>query len=294
MSELYRPLSVTAASALTVLTITVMVPVLHFSAAVTAVICRLPYAEAFQRVSAEPIYIAGVTIIGIGIALIAGKTWGDPDAPWQRTLYVNSVRLRIIAFAIIAGLALQFPLTELSNISELVFPVRIEQKQFVHQLMSPKGWLHVLNTSFALVLIVPVCEELFFRGLILRGLRGLYGDVTALLISSLLFGLSHFRLPTAVLPATVAGVFLGTIVIRTGSIWSSIALHAAVNAVPLLVTQQWIPIQGFNSVDPRVNHIPATLLVGSSAVAILAFSLIIIATNRQADTTRPPDDLPQT
>jgi sodium transport system permease protein len=73
-----------------------------------------------------------------------------------------------------------------------------------------------------------VCEELFFRGLVLTGFRRL-GIVSALLGSALLFGLAHssvYRL----LPTAFLGVLFGYAVWRTGSIACSMVAHTVNNA----------------------------------------------------------------
>lgn len=74
------------------------------------------------------------------------------------------------------------------------------------------GWLFTF-------LLIAIPEELFFRGLVQNLLARRFGSKTALLITSVLFGLSHFnkRLPSGVLGfnwryvllATVAGIFYG-------------------------------------------------------------------------------------
>jgi sodium transport system permease protein len=72
-----------------------------------------------------------------------------------------------------------------------------------------------------------ICEELFFRGLILSGLRRL-GLWPALLTCALLFGVAHssvYRL----IPTFFIGLLLSWLVWRTGSIWTGILAHALNN-----------------------------------------------------------------
>ena len=74
-----------------------------------------------------------------------------------------------------------------------------------------------------------ICEELFFRGLVLSGLRRL-GLWPALLTCALLFGLAHssvYRL----IPTFFIGLLLSWLVWRTGSIWTSILAHALNNGI---------------------------------------------------------------
>ncbi|MBN1655944.1 MAG: CPBP family intramembrane metalloprotease [Deltaproteobacteria bacterium] len=274
--SMYRPLTAVGAIGLTLLTFAVFLPLLYLVAAFTAVGFEIPFSEALRRVSADPTQMAASTVAGVAIALVTGKAWTDPDQSWQRVLSIKRVPALVVALSIVTGLALQFPLTELSNLSEMVFPISLEQKEFIRRVMTPKGGLQLLLTLSALVAIVPICEELLFRGLMLRGLKHAYGPFPALFVSSLLFGLSHFRLPTAILPATSAGFLLGLIALRTGSVWPSIALHAAVNGMPIVLSAEVLPIQGFNTVQERASHLPLTLLVGSSLTSLVAFALLMI------------------
>jgi sodium transport system permease protein len=87
-----------------------------------------------------------------------------------------------------------------------------------------------LWTLLLVLAITPaVCEELFFRGLIMSGLRR-YGKWPAILISALLFGLAHSSI-YRLLPTLFLGVLLGLIVWRTGSILCAIILHALNNGL---------------------------------------------------------------
>lgn len=101
-------------------------------------------------------------------------------------------------------------------------------------------WLGAVS---ALVL-APVSEELFFRGLALHAWLREYGRWVALIGSSALFGLVHYGLnplegfaadlPWLALP-TLSGVVLGVLALRTRSLIAPIAAHATMNAVALLL-----------------------------------------------------------
>lgn len=74
-----------------------------------------------------------------------------------------------------------------------------------------------------------LCEELFFRGLILSGLRRL-GVWPALIACALLFGVAHSSI-YRLLPTVFIGLLLSWLVWRTGSIWTSIVAHALNNGI---------------------------------------------------------------
>ena len=63
-----------------------------------------------------------------------------------------------------------------------------------------------------------------FRGVILRGFLARYKPVTAILVSSLLFGLLHMN-PYQFVAAMILGVIFAWLVLRTGSLWPSVFGH---------------------------------------------------------------------
>jgi sodium transport system permease protein len=74
-----------------------------------------------------------------------------------------------------------------------------------------------------------LCEELFFRGVVLSGLRRL-GAGPALAVSALLFGLAHVSVHR-LLPTLALGVMLGWLALRSGSIVPSMVVHLMNNAL---------------------------------------------------------------
>ena len=97
------------------------------------------------------------------------------------------------------------------------------------------GGLVLLLLALAVVALAPLCEELFFRGLIFRGLRGYWGLTPSLLVSGLLFGLFHFNLGV-ILPFTLIGIVFAWSNEQSGSIYTSIAAHGAVNSLSFVLT----------------------------------------------------------
>jgi membrane protease YdiL (CAAX protease family) len=94
-----------------------------------------------------------------------------------------------------------------------------------------------------LSIVVALAEETFFRGLILQSLRPA-GALVAVLLSSLLFALPHLLNalggiwdPVFTLVDTFAafgiGIVFAALVLRTGTIWPPIVLHALINAIAL-------------------------------------------------------------
>ena len=94
------------------------------------------------------------------------------------------------------------------------------------------------STPIPLILFVaiigPIFEELIFRGLLLKKLR-VYGDKTAIIYTSIAFGLFHTNI-SQILFAAVIGVVLGYVVCKTNNIKYSIMIHIIINMLSSIAT----------------------------------------------------------
>lgn len=106
-----------------------------------------------------------------------------------------------------------------------------------------------LNTLFAkadpvsfLVLTIVVSlgpgigEELFFRGFVLRAFASSWPKAIAVIASALLFGIMHID-PLQATGAGLIGLFLGFVVVRSGSVWTGVAAHGLNNLICALVAR---------------------------------------------------------
>jgi len=96
--------------------------------------------------------------------------------------------------------------------------------------------VHLDDLAFpllALSLASAFGEELFFRGMLQRGLEPRFGTVAAIAVTSIAFGAAHDDW-TQGAAAAVLGSYLGVVAARTGSIRPAIAAHAVNNALALV------------------------------------------------------------
>jgi len=85
----------------------------------------------------------------------------------------------------------------------------------------------------AVTTIVPLVEEVYFRGLLFRWLANRWGLLAGLLVSAGVFGAFHGDWIWAAATA-VLGILLAFVYWRSGSIWTSITLHASYNGIGLI------------------------------------------------------------
>ncbi len=82
----------------------------------------------------------------------------------------------------------------------------------------------------ALVIVAPIAEEIFFRGVVYNAWLREYGPTRALSGSAVLFGFIHGSVFLFV-PILALGVVLALVYRRTGSLPAAIALHAGFNGI---------------------------------------------------------------
>jgi uncharacterized protein len=106
--------------------------------------------------------------------------------------------------------------------------------QLLRVVPSPDGsWGGAAATLLAKLAPAAFFEELFFRGYPFLVLREGMGASAALALSSVAFGLAHLQNPGATALSigmvVLAGVFLGAVLLVTGSLWAATAAHLAWN-----------------------------------------------------------------
>jgi membrane protease YdiL (CAAX protease family) len=89
-----------------------------------------------------------------------------------------------------------------------------------------------LFNAAVIVTVVPIVEELFYRGLGVRAL-GIFGGTVGVVGSALIFGLAH-GIPAALPPLFVFGLGLAWVRYRSDSVWPGVIAHAAYNGIGLL------------------------------------------------------------
>lgn len=98
----------------------------------------------------------------------------------------------------------------------------------------PKGTVGVITTLLRVVVLAAVSEEICLRGYVMGNLRK-YGDKFAVIISATVFAVVHGNLIQAPF-ALVAGFAIGYFTVKTGTLWTGIAIHAANNFISTAVS----------------------------------------------------------
>jgi len=108
-------------------------------------------------------------------------------------------------------------------------------KQLLHQ--PALLWI----TAFAVVIVVPILEELLFRGFLLTWLKGYFGRYKAIIITSVIFSLFHYSSSQGIeninliVALFLLSCYLGFIRERQQSVLASIGLHSTFNCVSVIM-----------------------------------------------------------
>ncbi len=218
--------------------------------------------------------ISHLAIIGPPVAM-AFLFCSDP----ARTLRLR--RFRPLEVILAAGLAVTLnPLVrELAYHVGRIFPASEAMREALGAMAGQVPNLGVALLVFALM--PAITEELAFRGFILSGLERTYPARTAIVLSAFLFGFLHvlLSLTQQLFGATLLGLVLGLIAVRTGSLWPGVAFHFVNNALGLVVADAardprlaWA--SGWLLRDPaEALFRPSAVVVGSIVSAGLLLAL---------------------
>lgn len=147
---------------------------------------------------------------------------------------------------------------------------------------SAKNIVQLLSEIVIIGFLPAICEEIFYRGYVLRGLER-KGKTYALLISSLLFAVMHGNFQQMTY-AFALGILLGFVVLKTDSLLASIVMHATFNIMSVILS--FGPINDFY-VEYSVEIVTIALILSPAVLAgsIVLFSLYTKKRNALLGTT---------
>ena len=97
------------------------------------------------------------------------------------------------------------------------------------------SWLNFGLSLLGAGLIVPIAEELYFRGLIHTRLRSRLGYWPGVLLSSAIFGLAHMDATGVAASSLIMGIANAIALEESKSIWLPIAIHVVTNTFVVLM-----------------------------------------------------------
>ncbi len=150
---------------------------------------------------------------------------------FKRQVRLAAPRASQLAFVILATLAAVVIVDQIYLITQRFSPVPNEYVENLKYLKPVDG------PSFAaifvgLCLLVPVAEELVFRGMIQQIFTRNMGGVLGFLLAGLVFGAIHLN-SHLLISISFFGIFLGFVYYATGNLFYSIIAHGLFNTIAL-------------------------------------------------------------
>lgn len=132
---------------------------------------------------------------------------------------------------------------------------------------------------FHIAMVPAFCEEILFRGYILKAFEKSWGIVTAILVSGLIFGLYHVQL-TNLLPLATLGILFAVVTWLSGSIWPAIVAHFVNNgSMVLLATIN--PEMAFTDISAETLPPFWMLLLSILFTAAIGYQMVIKSPSTQ-------------
>jgi membrane protease YdiL (CAAX protease family) len=195
--------------------------------------------RAFYRANLETISLSATLVVylavgaGLAVALrrlrsplaFLGLRWPTPLDLGLTLLLLIPWYLGIIIVSAVSAVLFNGGRIVPSN-SRLIFVQR------------PGGIGLLLLALLVTAVAAPICEEVFFRGMLFRLLRTRVPLWAAVLLSAIAFGLAHASpaVSAALLPTFMyMGIVLAVVYVRTGWLTNTILLHSLSNAIATVV-----------------------------------------------------------
>lgn len=181
-----------------------------------------------DRLTDPPIFLlmAAGSQLPMGLAAFI-PAWLSKEG-WAQRLGFTSSQVSSWQFAILAGSA--FLPTAIGLAFANLIAVWIPPDQSIRLLYGKLDAFWSVIFVLFIALAPGFFEEALFRGYMQRRLLQRWRPVSAILVTSIVFGLMHMQ-PHVVVFAAILGVWLGVVAWRTNSIWPTIAAHALVNGL---------------------------------------------------------------
>ena len=179
---------------------------------------------------------------------------------------IDALQVLLIAVMCISAF---IPAQYLNSIAVMFMTSFAGPPQEISGVAGAQNLAQLLSEIVIIGFLPAICEEIFYRGYVLRGLER-KGRIYALIISSLLFAVMHANFQQMVY-AFLLGILLGVVVLQTDSLLSSIVMHATFNILSVILSFEPIN-QYYVSYNQEIVSIALTFAVPLVAGSIILFT----------------------
>ena len=225
--------------------------------------------------------------LGFSVATALAVWVHLPERSLGDALGLRPVSPLLVVLAALIGASLQVPVTLLSTAIETRWPRGQEELELLAQLFTVRPGPYRIAFAACTVALGPLVEELLFRGIVFRALYRHQVRVVVMLGTAGLFALIHLD-PRKLGPIFLAGLILGLLRERAGSVGASLAGHMSFNAVTTFAL-----LVGWSKMaEPTTTVPPLVAVVGTVLLTVLLIAYVklaerspVAAAAREADAT---------
>ena len=133
--------------------------------------------------------------------------------------------------------------------------------------------------AIAFSIVPAVCEEWFFRGMLLRSLLKSHSVWKAIVISALVCGSFHVLSNSVIaldrlVPSTIIGLMLGYLAYKSDSIWPGVILHSLNNAIVIFLAYYQPSLSELAWFPGEEDSIPVLWVVAGLVVAAIGAGIV--------------------
>jgi membrane protease YdiL (CAAX protease family) len=207
-----------------------------------------------------------------------------PERPARDALGLRATHPALLLFGVALGLSLHAPAESLQRIVERFYPsseVELIQRA---TMLSPASTSQAVLLVLVATCVVPLVEELFFRGALFTTLRRSHPALGAALVTALCFVLSHPETRTW-LPFLVVSGVISYLRALSGSLLPCVALHVSFNAVTIAAALTGVS----NPASPARLSAPVLALGWAGSLALLFAIQYVARQSPEAERARVED-----
>jgi membrane protease YdiL (CAAX protease family) len=198
------------------------------------------------------------------------------------TFSLRKPAMAAIAAAVLLGVGLSPWMQLAAMFQQKIWPRNMEGQLELFKKILPVLEQYPILLPLLIGVLAGTCEEILFRGPIQKGLMRRLGAWPAILIASVLFAAAHMDIHG--MPVrTFLGVVLGWMVVRTGSIFPAMLMHATYDITQLAYISYEVQKQGatklLETATSQAEPINVWVLLAGAAMIAGALFLLRRATS---------------
>ena len=228
-------------------------------------------------------YAGAFTVAHLAFIFLVLRVWA-PESSLRDVLGLRRTHPALYVLAPILGAAMYPPLARLDALVSRRFPTTQEEQDLAEKLIDTSTHGSRVALFFALVLVVPVVCEPFFRGALYGRLRRERAEGVAVFATSAYFVLESFD-PRSMASLLVLGATLSLVRARAGSTIPTMLLHAAFFAPPLVPALGGGPV-----IDDGAWPVRVALAGAVVAIAALLATLWVTGRSERCEVGRALDE----